>query len=60
VTDCPVDHPGRVLLVQREVATRAELDALVAEYVAESERRGEPARRAPAQFLDGLTGALAA
>lgn len=61
VSDRPTDERsgGTVLLVQRDVATNAELEALVADYVAESERRGEPARRTPAALLDDLAGALA-
>jgi hypothetical protein len=46
------------MLVQRGIASKAELDALVSEYVAESRRRGEPACRPPAELLDDLAGAL--
>jgi hypothetical protein len=58
VSDHPVDAGGPILEVQRGVATKAELDALVSEYVAESKRRGEPARRPPADLVADLAGAL--
>ena len=62
VSDRPADERrgGAVLLVQRAVTTNAELEALVVDYVAESERRGEPACRPTEALLDGLAGALAA
>ena len=62
LSDRPADERpgGTVLLVQRGIATQAELDALIADYVAESERRGEPARRAGAALLDDMARALAA
>ena len=62
VSDRPADERrgGTVLLVQRGVASNAELEALVADYVTESERRNEPARRPTAALLEGLAGALAA
>jgi hypothetical protein len=37
-----------VYLVERHVETKADLDGLVAAYVADSQRRGEPAARYPA------------
>ena len=43
VTDKPAGGTGRSFLVERGLEKLAELDALVADYVAESERRGEPA-----------------
>ena len=60
VVDRPAGDEGTVLFVARDVSTRAELDALVADYVAECERRGEPARRMPEALLDDLAEALAA
>jgi hypothetical protein len=42
VTDKPVGR-GRSFLVERGLASKAELDALVSDYVEQSERRGEPA-----------------
>ena len=43
VTDKPAGGTGRSFLVERGLEKLGELDALVADYVAESERRGEPA-----------------
>ena len=43
VTDKPARGAGRSFLVERGLEKLGELDALVADYVAESERRGEPA-----------------
>jgi hypothetical protein len=60
VTDRPTGDDGTVLLVQRSVHSRAELVALVADYVTESERRGEPARRVPTGLVDDLAQLLAA
>jgi len=59
VTDLPSGDDGTVHLVARGVASAAELDALVADYRSECERRGEPARRASAGLVDDLAGALA-
>ena len=60
VIDIPDGDDGKVHLVARGVAGAAELDALVADYVAESELRGEPARCLPSALIEGLAGALAA
>jgi hypothetical protein len=60
VTDRPTGGVGRVLVVERDVVTRAELDALVSLYVAESTRRGEPARRPPDDLIDKVTDSLTA
>ena len=43
VTDTPATGRGRAFLVERGLTSRAELEALVADYVAESARRDEPA-----------------
>ena len=43
VTDKPASAAGRSFLVERGLEKVGELDALVADYVAESERRGQPA-----------------
>lgn len=42
VTDKPVGR-GRSFLVERGLTSKAELDALISDYVAQSERRDEPA-----------------
>ena len=42
VTDKPAGH-GRSFLVERGLTSKAELDALVEDYVEQSERRDEPA-----------------
>jgi len=43
VTDKPASGAGRSFLIERGLEKLGELNALVADYVAESERRGEPA-----------------
>lgn len=43
VTDKPAAGSGRSFLVERGVTSNAELEAIVADYVSESERRDEPA-----------------
>ena len=43
VSDKPAGAAGRSFLVERGLERLGELDALVADFVAESERRGEPA-----------------
>jgi hypothetical protein len=48
VADVPAGDNGRVYLVERHVESKADLDGLVAAYVADSQRRGEPAARCPA------------
>jgi hypothetical protein len=43
VTDKPASGGGRSFLVERGLTSHAELEAVVADYVGESERRDEPA-----------------
>ncbi len=43
VTDKPASGRGRSLLVERGLTSHRELQALVADYISESERRDEPA-----------------
>lgn len=43
VTDKPVRSGGRSFLIERGLTSHAELLAVVADYISESERRGEPA-----------------
>lgn len=43
VSDIPAGEHGRVYLVERPVESQAALDAPVADYLAESQQRGEPA-----------------
>jgi hypothetical protein len=43
VIDVPVDHDDRVYLVERHVASMAELDGLTAEYRSHSLACGKPA-----------------
>jgi len=43
VVDKPRDEHGRAYLVERGLTRQDELTALVADYITESERRGEPA-----------------
>jgi len=60
VIDVPAGEDGAVHLVARGVVTAAELDALVADYVEQSTRRGAPARHADAPLLSDLADALVA
>jgi hypothetical protein len=43
VSDRPADGSGRAFLVERGLTSKAELDALVLDYVDQSKRRDEPA-----------------
>jgi hypothetical protein len=43
VTDKPARGGGRSFLVERGLTSKAELEAIVADYIRESERRDEPA-----------------
>jgi hypothetical protein len=47
VADIPAGDTGRVYLVERRVESKADLDGLIAAYVADSKRRGEPAALYP-------------
>jgi hypothetical protein len=47
VADVPAGDDGRVYLVERHVESKAALDGLVAAYLADSQRRGQPAARCP-------------
>jgi hypothetical protein len=50
ISDLPTTDEGRVYLVERHVASQAEMDALVAAYIEDSTRRGEPAALVPADL----------
>jgi len=54
--DMPAGEHGRVHLVERNITTNAELQAIIADYVDQSTRRGEPAiiARSPSQLADQL------
>lgn len=43
VTDKPATRRGRSFLVERGLTSNAELEAIVADYISESQRRDEPA-----------------
>ena len=47
VTDVPAGVTGRVYLVERRVESKADLDGLIAAYVADSQRRAQPAALYP-------------
>jgi hypothetical protein len=57
VADVPAGDHGRVYLVERHVESKAALDGLVAAYLADSQRRGEPAALCPS--LEGLAEGVA-
>ena len=50
ISDVPACDCGRVYLVERHVESQAAMAGLVADYVAESARRGEPAAVLPAEL----------
>jgi hypothetical protein len=52
--DAPVDHAGRVLLVERHVEALAELEGLVAAYVEHSTQAKTPGLLASRLLLDEL------
>jgi len=42
LVDVPIDHPGRVLLIERHVESLDELEGIVAAYVEHSTQAGMP------------------
>jgi hypothetical protein len=58
ISDVPVDHPGRVYLIERHVHSQAELAGLVAAYVEHSQQDGCPAVIAQRRQLDELVNAV--
>lgn len=56
VTDRPATGRGRSFLVERGLTSNTELEAIVADYLSESERRNEPA--ALVRVGDELAGLL--
>ena len=50
ITDLPLQDSGRVYLVERHIESRAAMDGLVAAYIEDSQRRGEPAALIPAEL----------
>lgn len=50
ISDVPAHDSGRVYLVERHVESRAAMAGLVADYLAESARRGEPAAVLPEEL----------
>jgi len=61
ISDVPVDHAGRVYLIERHVHSQAELTGLVQAYVEHSQQAGcrRPAVIAQRQQLDELVEAIA-
>jgi len=49
ISDVPAHDSGRVYLVERHVESQAAMAGVVADYLAESARRGEPAVVLPAE-----------
>jgi hypothetical protein len=43
LSDAPVDHAGRVHLIERHVTSTAELQAIVTDYITTSQRHDKPA-----------------
>jgi hypothetical protein len=56
VADVPAGDHGRVYLVERHVENQDALDGLIAAYLADSRRRGQPAALCPdlEDLADGL------
>jgi hypothetical protein len=50
ISDLPTTDQGRVYLVERHIESRAAMEGLVAEYIDDSIRRGEPAALVPADL----------
>ena len=50
ISDVPAGDQGRVYLVERHVESKAAIKALIADYVSESRRRGEPAAIVPSEL----------
>jgi hypothetical protein len=50
IADVPEHDHGRVYLIERHIESQAAMTALVADYLAETERRGEPAARIPREL----------
>jgi hypothetical protein len=59
ISDVPVDHAGRVYLIERHVHSQAELAGLVHAYVEHSQQAGCPAVIAQRRQLDELVNAVA-
>ena len=59
LSDVPVDHAGRVYLIERHVHNQAELAGLVHAYVEHSQQAGCPAVVAQRRQLDELVDAVA-
>jgi cation diffusion facilitator CzcD-associated flavoprotein CzcO len=59
ISDIPVDHAGRVYLIERHVHRQAELAGLVQAYVEHSRQAGCPAVIAQRRQLDELVDAVA-
>ncbi len=47
ISDLPTTDDGRVYLVERHIESRAAMDGLIAAYIDDSTRRGEPAVLVP-------------
>ena len=54
LVDVPIDHPGRVLLIERHVKSLPELEGMVAAYVEHSTQAGMPGLLASRRLLDDL------
>ena len=50
IADVPAHDRGRVYLVERHIESQAAMTGLLADYLAETERRGEPAARVPLEL----------
>jgi hypothetical protein len=59
ISNVPVDHAGRVYLIERHVHSKPELAGLVAAYVEHSQQAGCPAVIAQRRQLDELVDAIA-
>ena len=52
ISDLPTTDEGRVYLVERHIESRAAMDGLVAAYMEDSTRRGEPAALIPTDLRE--------
>ena len=56
--DVPVDHPGRVYLIERHVACMAEMVGICAAYVQHSRQANKPAILAQRELFEDFARAL--
>jgi hypothetical protein len=56
ISDLPTGDDGRVFLVERHVESTAAMEGLVAAYIEDCNRRGEPAALVPTELASDHAG----